>query len=399
MAQEDSSASGSFTSYTLFDDGPAYRVEEKLGLLRGGERKTGRRVLFALLVAWLPMLLLAAAQGLAVGPTRLESFLMDFVINVRFLITVPVLLVGEAICEAQLRTVVRQFLDARLVKEEARMRFDAIVKSTVRVSRSGRTDALLVGLAYLHSLVVMIVYMFSLQHPTWRLPVRDGHVALSLSGFWHLMVAFPLYSFLLWRWVFRIALWWRFLWQVSKLELQIVPSHRDGAGGLAFLSNSVEAFAPFVFAEGAIIAGTMADFVLYEGDSPLQYQWHVIAFLVFILILIVGPLLLFIRALYEAKEKGVFEYGALACRQIQQVEGKWVRDTPVKEDLESSMLDFRAVTHLGHSVNAVRNMSIFPLQKEDVLKLIVMALLPLVPVLAMQVPMGEVFSLLLKVVL
>ncbi|MBA5867495.1 MAG: hypothetical protein GDA67_12460 [Nitrospira sp. CR1.3] len=399
MAQEDSSASASLTSYTLFDGGPAYRVEEKLGLLRGGQQRTGRRVLFALLVAWLPMLLLAAVQGLAVGPTRLESFLMDFIINVRFLITVPVLLVGEAICGNQLCTVVRQFLDARLVKEEARTQFDSIVRNAVRVSRSGRTDAVLVGLAYLHSGAAIIVYLYGLQEPTWRAPIRDGHVALSLAGYWHLLVAFPLYSFLLWRWLLRIALWWRFLWQVSKLELQITPSHRDGAGGLAFLSNSVEAFAPFVFAEGAIIAGTMADFVVYEGDSPLQYEWHVIAFLVFILILIVGPLLLFMRALYEAKEKGVFEYGALACRQIQQVEGKWLRDAPVKEDLESSMLDFRSVTHLGHSVNAVRNMSIFPLQKEDVLKLIVTALLPLVPVLASLVPMGEVFSLLLKVVL
>ncbi|BFU96495.1 MAG: conserved membrane protein of unknown function [Nitrospira sp.] len=387
------------TPYTLFDDGPAYRVEEKLGLLRGGQRRTGRRVLFALLVAWLPMLLLAAVQGLAIGPTRLESFLMDFIINVRFLITVPVLLVGEAICEGQLRTVVGQFTDARLVKDEARRQFDEIVQRTVRVSRSGRTDSLLVGLAYLHGLTAIIVQLYGLHYPTWRAPSIDGHITVSLAGYWYILVAFPLYAFLLWRWLFRIGLWWWFLRQVSRLDLQITPTHRDGAGGLGFLSDSFQAFVPFVFAEGAIVAGTMADFVMYEGDTPLQYQWHVIGFVAIMLILVVGPLLTFMRPLYKAKEEAMLQYGALSSRLIHIVEGKWVRATPMREDLESSMPDFRAVTHLGQSVTAVRNMSILPLQKDDVLKLIVMALLPLLPVAVTQIPMGEVFSLLVKLVL
>lgn len=399
MSQVQPSIPDSCPPYTLFDDGPAYRVEEKLGLLQDGRRRTGRRVLFSMVVAWLPMVVLAAAQGLAIGPTRLESFLMDFIINVRFLITVPVLLVGEAICEAQLRTVVRQFIDARLVKDEARTQFEKIVQHTVGVSRSGRTDALLVGLAYLHGLIAIIVHLYGLHYPTWRAPSIGGHITISLAGYWYLLVAFPLYAFLLWRWLFRIGLWWWFLRQVSKLDLQITPTHRDGAGGLGFLSDSFQAFVPFVFAEGALIAGTMADFVMYEGDTPLQYQWHVIAFVSVLLILIVGPLSAFMRPLYKAKEEAMLQYGAFASRLIHVVEGKWIHPTPMREDLESSMPDFRAVTHLGQSVAAVRNMSILPLQKDDVLKLIVAALLPLLPVAVTQIPMGEVFSLLLKVVL
>ncbi|SLM49026.1 conserved membrane protein of unknown function [Nitrospira japonica] len=399
MPRVESSSPDSCPPYTLFDDGPAYRIEEKLGLLQDGRRRMGRRVLFALLVAWLPMLLLAAVQGLAMGPTRLESFLMDFIINVRFLITVPVLLVGESICEEQLRTVVRQFLDAHLVKVEIRARFDAIVRKAVDVSRSGLTDGLLVGVAYLHSLAAVIVYLYGLHHPTWRAPSIDGHITLSLAGYWYILVAFPLYAFLLWRWLFRIGMWWWFLRQVSKLNVQITPSHRDGVGGLGFLSDSVQAFVPFAFAEGALVAGTMADFVMYEGDSPFQYQWHVVGFVVIILILIVGPLWVFMRPLYKAKEEAAFRYGALASRQIQLVEERWIHAAPKREDLDASMPDFRSVTHLGHSVAAVRNMSIFPLQKDDVIKLIVMALLPLLPVAVTQIPMGEVFSLLLKVVI
>jgi len=397
MSKYTPSASNSSTSFTLFDGGPIYRLEEKLSLVREGRQRRGYLVMIALLFGWVPMLLLSAAQGLAIGPTRLESFLMDFAINVRLLVAVPVFLLGEAICRAQLITVVQQFLDAGLVKDETRAQFDATVRDTVNLSRSGWTDAVLVSLAYLHSAAALVVLLFELQDSTWRVPMRDGHAALSLAGMWFFLVAFPFYSFLMWRWLLRIALWWRLLWQISGLDLRLSPAHRDGAGGLEFLSNSIGAFAPFVFGVSAFAAAIIADFVVYEGDKPLQYQWHVICLVVSLLILIAGPTLFFVRSLYNAREEDIFRYGALASRQIQHIEDKWLPEGPVREDSESSMPDFRSITHLGHSVTAVHKMSLIPVNKEDILLLVVIALLPFIPVLATQVPIGEIFSVLLKV--
>ena len=397
MPNESPSVVNSPTSFSLFDDGPLYRLEEKLALVREGRQRSSRRVLFAVLIAWVPMLLLATAQGLAIGPTRLESFLMDFAVNVRCLVSLPVFLLGEAMCGAQLRRVVQQFFDAGLVKDESLRSFDAAVQDTVSLSRSGRTDATLVGLAYLHSAAAFFVFLFELHISTWRAPMAGGHAVISLAGMWYFLVAFPLYSLLLWRWLLRIALWWRLLWKASRLDLRLSPSHRDGAGGTAFLSSSVEAFSPFVFGCAALVAAGIADFVVYEGASPLDYQWHVAGFVVFLLIVIAGPLLLFMRSLYEAKEEAAFRYDALASHQIQRIGNKWLPEGTVPEDNELSMPDFRAMTHLGHSVAAVHKMSFIPLNKEDVLKLVIIALFPFIPLLATQVPIGEIFSVLLKV--
>jgi len=396
MPNEPPSASNFPASFSLFDGGPFFRLEERLALVREGRHRNGRRALFAVLIAWLPMLLLAAAQGLAIGPTRTESFLMDFAVNVRFLVTVPVFLLGEAICGAQLITVVRQFLDAGLVKDESRAQFDATVRDTVAVSRSARTDVALLSLAYLHSASALVVVLFELQDSTWRVPMKDGHAFISLAGGWFFLVAFPLYSFLMWRWLLRIALWWRLLWKISRLDLRLSPSHRDGAGGLEFLSNSVGAFAPFVFGITASVAAIITDFVVYEVDSPLQYQWHVAGLVAFLLILVAGPALFFSRSLYKAREEAIFRYGALASRQIQRIEDKWLPDGAGPEDSDSSMPDFRSITHLGHSVTAVHKMSLIPVNKEDVILLVIIALLPFIPVLAMQVPIGEIVSVLLK---
>ncbi len=380
-------------TFPIFQGGPFYRLQERLGLVRAGRRRLGLCVLYVVLFAWAPMAVLTALQGLAVGPTRLESFLMDFEVNVRLFVSVPVFLIAEAFCESQLRPVVQQFLMAGLVTQGARARFEALVRDTVRLSHSARAEAVLLGLAYLQCLLPLVFFL-DLTEATWRLPVREGHHTLSLAGGWYFLVAFPLYAFLLWRWLWRVGLWWRFLWRTSRLDLHLTPVHRDAAGGLGFLSESLEAFAGFAFAVTATAAGGFADLVVYEGTSPLEYKWQVGGVVLFLLILITGPVMAFVGRLYEEKDRAMFRYGALASHQIQQVEQKWLSKETWDSDAE---IDFRAVHQLGTSVAAVHDMWIIPLSKEDVLQLLLVAVLPFLPLLAVLIPLEEVLAILLKV--
>jgi hypothetical protein len=318
---------------------------------------------------------------------------MDFEVNVRLLVSVPAFLLAEAFCEGQLRPVVQQFLLAGLVTETARVRFETLVRDTVRLSHSGRAEAALLGLAYLQC-VVPVVFFLELPEATWRLSAREGHFAVSLAGWWYFLVAFPIYSFLFWRWLWRLGLWWRFLWQTSRLDLQLTPVHRDGAGGLGFLSESLGAFGGFAFAVTATAVGGFADLVVYEAQSPLEYKWELGGVVALLLILIVGPIMLFVGRLYEAKEHAKFRYGELASHQIQQVEQKWLSNEAWNKD---SGDDFRAVAHLGSSVAAVHAMSVIPLYKDDLFVLLFMTLLPFVPLLAALIPMEEVLGILVKV--
>src|SRR4029078_5596998 len=71
-----------------FDAGPFAWAPALLPFAPGGER-TGRRALVAILVAWVPLAILSALEGLAVGPTRHESFLLDFVADGRDVVGAP----------------------------------------------------------------------------------------------------------------------------------------------------------------------------------------------------------------------------------------------------------------------------------------------------------------------
>lgn len=394
MSTNGSSSAAPATEFPIFTGGPLYRLQQRIRLIQSGRRRLGLAALYAILAAWVPMALLSAVEGLALGPTRLESFLMDFEVYARWLITVPVFLFAEPLCENQLRAVVRQFEVAGLVVGETQAKFTALVQDAVQLSRSERTEMVLVGLAYAHS-IIAFTFVLYYPEPTWRLPLRDGHHVLSLAGAWYFLVAFPIFSFLLMRWLWRIGLWWRLLWYTSKLDLRLSPAHRDEAGGLGFLSESLSAFAGFAFAVTALTAGGLADMVVYEGESPLLHQWEVGGLELFVLFLLAGPLLLFVLRLYEAKESALFDYSALASRHIQEVDRKWLSGEPLKEDVG---IDFRAMAHMGTSMRAVREMSVIPIYKDDVLKLLFVALLPFIPLLATLVPMNEVLKLILKVV-
>ena len=63
-------------------------------------------------------------------------------------------------------------------------------------------------------------------------------------------MSLPLFQFLLVRWYFRLFIWGRFLWQVSRIQLALIPSHPDRCAGLGFLSTIHETFAPVLIAQG-----------------------------------------------------------------------------------------------------------------------------------------------------
>jgi hypothetical protein len=394
--QAPSSAPGTL-AFPLFEGGPFHRLLERMHLVEAGRSLIVRRILIIVLVTWTPLVLLALVQGFALGPTRMESFLQDFAANVRFSVTVPALLLAEGMCGDRIVAIVRQLRSAGLIDERSRPEFEANVQNSVLLVRSGIAEAILLGLAYLHSAFVLVVF---LNHPvaTWRIPDIGGHRAISMAGWWYFLAAFPLYSFLVARWFWRLGLWWQFLWQASRLELRLSPAHPDRAAGLGFLSTSLSGFSLFVFGVSAMMAAGLADLVVYEGASPLDYQWHLVEFLVFILVLIAGPLLFFMPRLFEAKDQALLRYGGFASRQVQELERKWLaeKEGRAPENTGISSQDFSIVSDFGVLVDHVRETKLIPIELSDVIRLLVIALLPFLPVFATQIPIGEMLSLLLK---
>jgi hypothetical protein len=86
------------TERELFDGGPPSRLQRSLGLVKPNEPRTVWRVILAVLVGWVPLVVLAAAQDLTLGADRARALLLDFAVYARFLIAAPLFIIAEPVC-------------------------------------------------------------------------------------------------------------------------------------------------------------------------------------------------------------------------------------------------------------------------------------------------------------
>jgi hypothetical protein len=365
--------------FSLVLGGPLYQLWRKVGLAGDTPKLLTRRVIGLTAVAWLPPLLLSIAEGAAWGGRVRMPFLYDVQMHLRMLVALPLLVVAELVVNLRLRPTVRGFLERGLVPDAARARFDAAIGSAMRLRNSVAAEVLLVAFVYVVGVGLIWRTQVALDVMTWYGAPADGGLHPSLAGWWLGFVSLPLFQFLLLRWFFRLFIWARFLWQVSRIGLDLVPTHPDRCAGLGFLSLVSFAYSPLLLAQGTLLAGTIADQIFYAGAKLPQFRVEIAGFLLLMLFVILGPMLVFIPVLAAAKRTGLAEYGSLAQRYVREFDQKWLRGgAPADEQLVGSG-DIQSLADLGNSFEVVKSMRLVPFNLQTVVQLAVVTLVPVLP--------------------
>ena len=385
--------------FSLVLGGPLFQLLRRAHLSGSTLELVQKRILFISLLAWLPLLLLSAVEGRLLDAGVAIPFLTDFDVHIRFLVAMPLLILAELVVHQRIRPVVNQFIERRLVPEEARGRFEAAVAAAMRLRNSVTAEVLLIAFVYLVGVLVIWRNSAVLDTATWYTMSVDGDFKLSLAGHWYAYVSLPLFQFLLIRWLFRIFIWLRFLWQVSHIELKLVPTHPDRVGGLGFLANSAYAFMPLALAYGALLAGLLANRIFYVGATLTDFKAEIAIVVILVECMVLIPLLVFSGQLANAKRIGLREYGALAMTYVRDFDNKWLRGgAPADEPLVGSG-DIQSLADLGNSFSVVQEMRLAPMARDVVLRLAVATLLPIGPLLLTMMPLEELVKRLLGVVL
>jgi hypothetical protein len=355
----------------LFGGGPV------LGRFWGGVAKMDSRTLrlavAAMAIGWLPPCLMAAMQSLATGDESLHSFLTDYGVLARSLIAAPLLILGQAVAGPLLGAIVRHFREAGLVSTADVSRYCDIVRSTRRLRDSTIIEVIIAVAGFV--LAAMFWTVPAPLLPAWH---HAGSGAPSAASWWHEFVSLPILSLLLLGWLWRLGLWTRFLWKVSRLDLLLIPSHPDGAAGLRFIGLSLEALVLPAFALSSVIAGPLANRVVHGGAQIATFRAPVLAFTALLLVLLAGPLLLFTDKLLAAMQQGILAYGAMARDLGLRLEQRWL-GKPVRDDALDAN-DFSAATDLYSIVSNVHAMNILPLGLRNLAAIVIATLLPFLPV-------------------
>ena len=178
----DKPAASTPADFSLVLGGPLYQLWRGTRLADDALDLQHRRVIAAMLVTWLPLLLLSLWSGHAWGDSVRLPFLYDVESHVRLLLAVPLLLTAELIVHRRMRLVARQFLDRALIPDHAMAQFDDAVAAAIRLRNSVWAEILLILVVYVVGVGLVWRTQAALDVATWYRAAHQRSVAALASG-------------------------------------------------------------------------------------------------------------------------------------------------------------------------------------------------------------------------
>jgi len=130
----------------------------------------------------------------------------------------------------------------------------------------------------------------------------------------------------------------------------------------------------------------------------MSFNLQIGGFIIFFVLAVLGPLLMFTPRMAQARRKGLTDYGQLAQRYVASFEEKWVlRDAFASEELLGAA-DIQSLADLGNSYGLVRDMRPVPFGLDDVTRLAAATAAPLVPLLLTIFSPEELIMRIIKVI-
>jgi hypothetical protein len=361
----------------LVDGGPLYALLRRLGWTRpDGRLDYVRASLMLVAFAWGPLVVASLSAHFRTH----QSLSIDWGTHARLLIAIPLLLRADVSLHARTRSVVAKFAADRWAAGQAD-RLDRIVASAIRWRDAVYPEVALLAVA----LVVSQLVTWHVGGLGVRRVTMDRH--LVVARWWYAVVALPMFQFLVYRALWRWAIWTRMLWSLSRLRLQPLATHPDLAGGLQFLSWPSIGFGYVVAALSATQAGVWADKVLDNGVKIMDLKGYALVFVIAALVVALGPLLLVAGHLWRCRYQGLYDYGTLAAEYTRMFQERWIAQRR-RDDLLGSA-DIQSLADLANSYNVVDKMRFWPFGLRTVITIALAALLPMVPLALLEASLPE----------
>jgi hypothetical protein len=337
--------------------------------------------------------LTALERNLLNGPAI--PFLMSFGTHARMLVAIPLFFLAEAFFDRRVTDVLQKIFGARLIPPHEQPSFERALRRTMRWRDAWMIEAALA--------VLTVATIFSgvrsdlpLDLSTWR-TTNAGQ--LSLAGWWYSVVSIWFFQFLLWRWLVRLLVWTRLLWSIARLDLQLVATHPDRAGGLGGLGVAHVDLAPLNFGGSAMLGASFAEQMVFGGADPTSFVLPLAAAVTGSTLALVAPLGIFFHQLLALKQKGLIDYGALATGYTRAFEAKWIGSRDLHEGAMLGTADLQSLADLAGSFDVIRGMRLWPIAPSQIFLLAGAAVIPLSPLLLVTFELDEIIISIVRGVL
>ena len=395
VSQSEVVASGATNQgLSLVRGGPFYRLQQAAGLIGPDRWNHGRRMVFALAIGWVPLVILTALFH----PDLLSSLLRDYRSYARVVIAIPVLLAGQTLMESRFRMIEQHVRGAKLLGPDDLAHMDRVMATVTRWGDSWLPELLIIVVAYLNTAAIWHerVGAAIAEHWAWGVIGTGASAHITPAGWYFGLVSQVIYRFLvglgLWKWLLEAFS----LFKLSRLDLKLVATHPDHHGGIGFLGLAPMGFAPIAFAISAAIGSNWREQILLAGAHLTAFKIQAVVLLAVILIMALGPLVVFVPRLAKLRRSGIMQYGILAQIHSTDFHEKWILHRAGHEEEFLATPEASTMADYGHSYGNIERMQPFPFDKGAFVSLALAVVVPLMPAVLAQIPLAVVLQDLLK---
>ncbi|MEO7041256.1 MAG: hypothetical protein ABI035_03240 [Gemmatimonadaceae bacterium] len=393
--------------FSLFDRDLLNRSFSRIGLDSRRASHLALRSLIVIGLTWVPMAVLAYWQRLYSIHVDARNFFADYAAYAQFLIAIPLFIVGERIISSSTLRADKDFVESGVVRDEDRPTVDSLHAEVERLRLSRVAEAVCIALAYVTASATILPELTTHSILTWHTGSGPGgnvqtFLGLTAPGAWALLVALPILNYWWLRIAWKIIIWTRYLYGMSRLKLVLVASHPDSTGGIGFISEVQSTFAVIIFAYGISNVAAVIAYKVAIEHAPLSLMpvWApALGFIVCAPLLFTLPLLMFTKQLSRTKHRAVALCRAQLLRRTQAFETRSLNeDLSVGAGSDSAWL--ASMNNLNGIFERIEQMRVVPFDFKSATQLLastIGSVATALPLLKFQGPLKEWLELLSSV--
>lgn len=353
--------------------GSSFEFTRRLGLDPCDARTRTRSIVALVLLAYLPIALLALLGWLRGG--AIEAWFLRAEVHARLLGALGLVLAAEAMLELRVDVVIRGVVADGVLPES---RHDPWLGDSPYAWATRLFVAVWLAVIYT---ALLSAYFGTL--PTWAerwlLHGRDlGTIDASAAWWWYAAFAQPLLLLLLGRWLFRWCLWAALLWRLARLDPKLYAAHVDRAGGLGFTRLPLDALRVYVLGLGVAIAAVWFDEIAVGQAVVATFTSDLLGFLLGVVAIALLPYAAFTKLLVRERHRGALRYTALLRRYLEAFERRWLDGSGQADAELLGSPDMSGLADLGASAAVVGETRATILSGADLRSLLIVAVIPFV---------------------
>ena len=364
--------------FSLSAGGPFNRALEVMHL----HNKQGKLTVVGLCITWVPLLILTLIEGTFYAG-REFPFLKDVAMHARLLVALPMLIMMELTIDNKVYVVIKYLAEELMGPEEQKEFLATAFRRARKLTNSAVTEiiVLLIVIGVTVSFVRGGVYA-ALEGGTtsWMTYTRGGSQQMSVAGYWAVFISIPIFQFFILRWLWRYIVWVMLLFHLSKVKLNLMPTHADRAGGLGIIMIAQRSFNWIFVAGGVSISGRLIEQLIKHPDSFESIKRQGIAYIVFCLVFLLIPLLFFMGKLFKLKNEGLLRMSHLGATLSRRFEREWVNDLPVEKKMEETQVNPSMIFDYSGMYDTLQQLRTIPVTPRDLIGMGLVLFVPFIPI-------------------